>query len=69
MSKCSIAGVAKSGGGAAGDGKLIGSYFWYVWMMPPSWSRVFIGLARSPKDSLRSRRRNSTEDAEKVSTA
>src|SRR5580704_14968179 len=30
-----MAGDTTSGGGAVGLGKWTGSYFWYVWMMPP----------------------------------
>src|SRR5687767_13711347 len=42
--KCSSAGDTRSGGGCVGAGRLTGSYFWYVWMMPPRLSRLAMRL-------------------------
>jgi hypothetical protein len=41
----SYSGDTMSGGGAVGLGKLRGSYFWYVWIMPPGVSTSFDSIA------------------------
>src|SRR5262245_52944471 len=44
---CSITGETRSGGAAVGLGNSTGSYFWYVWMMPPRYLELILDFQTS----------------------
>ena len=54
-SMCSSAGDTKSGGGCVGLGNRAGSYRWYVWMTPPSVSRLAMRESRAEGRESRAR--------------